>query len=445
MGERQNVVFIFADQMHGFAMGCMGNPDVDTPNLDRLAAQGTLFENCYSCNPLCTPYRACLFSGRYASQIGILSNTHDPIPEGERTIAACLNEADVRTSYVGKWHIGGAGNEWVPPELRAGFTDFIGYQCYNDFLYDIWFFDEEGNRRTSSEHRLTATTDIAIERLEKIKEEQFAMFISYQCPHDPVQPSPEFAEMYKEREITFHPNFSELEKPLTTQDSAWRDLGRWPAYLTAPDDSLTYARLYYALITQMDEQIGRLLDKLDEWGIADETMVVFTSDHGELLGSHGLKNKHIYYEESTRVPLIVRNPQGKRGCTVKDHISTVDFLPTILDWCACPPSPMAEGNSVLPLTRGERWEKEHNVVFTENMGGGKYQPYLMLVKDSMKLAIHRQTFEPIALFDLANDPYEMNNLVKAQERQAELKSLAEELEKLFKDIVSRTNPHVKAR
>lgn len=437
-----NVLFIFADQMQAFAMGCMGNADLDTPNLDRLAAQGTLFENCYSCNPLCTPYRASLFSGRYSSQIGILNNTHAPIPEGERTIADGLNAGGVHTSYVGKWHIGGSGNEWVPPELRAGFTDFIGYQCYNDFLYDIWFFDEQGKRRDCQTHRLTATTDIAIERMEKIKDRQFALFVSYQCPHDPVQPSPEFVELYRDRELHLRPSFAELDRPLRTQDSAWKDWDRWPAYLTEPDTTLTYARLYYALITQMDEQIGRLLEKLEQWGIADNTLVVFTADHGELLGSHGLKNKHIYYEESTHVPLIVRDPSvAKQGQTVANHISTVDFLPTILDWCGCAPSPMAEGYNFLPLAHGEDWAKTENSVFTENMGGGLYPPYLMQVKDNLKFAIERNTHEPLALYDLTADPFELDNRIENPEMQPLIADWTEKLKAFHADILSRANPN----
>lgn len=444
MDKRQNVLFIFADQMHAFAMGCMGNEDIDTPNLDRLAGQGTLFESCYTSNAVCTPYRAALVSGRYASQTGIMNNTTAPIPEGERTVADCLNESGVHTSYVGKWHIGGQGNEWVPPEIRGGFTDFIGYQCYNDFLYDIWFFDEEGKKHEYDKHRLTATTDIAIERLAKIKDEQFAMFVSYQCPHAPVQPSVKYADMYRDRDIHVRPNFSELERPLSTQDSAWKDWDRWPDYLKENDDTITYIRLYNAIVSQMDEQIGRLLDRIDAWGIADNTLVVFTSDHGDLQGSHGLKNKHVYYEESTRVPLIVRNPRGRQGEVIKEHIGTVDFLPALLDWCGAPSSPMAEGNSFIPLTEGKAWNKKENVVFSENMGGGMYDSYLMLVQDNIKMVVKRGSFEPICLFDLNSDPYEMNNLIGAASTENTAADMTERIRAFHRDIMSRANPERKA-
>ena len=165
INESLNILFLFSDQMHPFAMGCMDNPEIHTPNLDKLAEEGVLFRNAYSNCALCTPFRANLFTGRYASQTGVFHNKQ-PIPQGERTVAGRLNEGGYRTSYVGKWHLGTTGNIAVEPELRAGFTEFIGYQCYNDFINNVWFFDEDGVKTEYQKHRTDVTTDIAIERLE---------------------------------------------------------------------------------------------------------------------------------------------------------------------------------------------------------------------------------------------------------------------------------------
>jgi arylsulfatase A-like enzyme len=308
-----NVLFVFADQMHAFALGCMGNADIDTPHLDRLAAQGTLFQNCYTCNAVCTPYRAALMTGRHSCQTGILNNQHKPIPPGERTVADGLNAGGLHTSYVGKWHIGDEGNIPVEPRFRGGFTDFIGYQCYNDYLRDIHFFDEEGCCHTRDGHRVEALTDVAIERLDRIKDRPFAMFVSYDAPHYPVQPGREFADRYWERKITLRPNCApDVEGAMLGPGQAypWHE---GPAYLRRGNDVTTYIKWYYALITQMDEQIGRLLAKLEEWGLAENTLVVFTADHGDMQGSHGLLNKHVPFEESTRVPLIVRRPGAPAG------------------------------------------------------------------------------------------------------------------------------------
>ncbi|MCC2685521.1 MAG: arylsulfatase, partial [Paenibacillaceae bacterium] len=136
MAEQHNILFLFADQLHAFALGCMGHPQVKTPHLDKLAAQGVLFHNMYSCAPVCTPYRGTLFTGMYASQSGVERNV-SALPAGVPTLADRLNEAGYRTSYVGKWHLGGKGNIAVPRELRGGFQDFIGYQCYNEYVQDV--------------------------------------------------------------------------------------------------------------------------------------------------------------------------------------------------------------------------------------------------------------------------------------------------------------------
>lgn len=436
-----NVLFIFADQMHYFALGCMGNSSIITPNLDRLAKRGALFESCYSCNAVCTPYRAALFTGRYSSQTGIINNDCKPIPEGEKTVADCLNAHGVHTSYVGKWHIAKPenqhGNIWVEPHLRGGFTDFIGYQCYNDFITDVRFFDEEGRERRCDQHRLTATTDIALERLERIKDNPFAMFVSYQAPHKPAQPSEEYVRMYDDINITTPPNFQEIEGA-HLGDGAAQPWEEYPDYLKEGTDTLHYIKLYNALVTQMDAQVGRMLAKLDEWGIADSTLVVFTSDHGDQQGCHGLRNKHDPYEYSTRVPLIVYNPMGEPGLRVTEHIGTTDFLPTILEWCGAPPSPMSEGRDILPMTQGECWTGE-NLVFSENFL--RKNPYRMLVVDNVKLVVEAVTDKPMLLFDLNQDPYEMNNLVDAPDWVSKREALLRRLKDFYSDIVSRRNPN----
>ena len=308
-----NILFIFADQMHGFAMGCMGHPQVRTPYLDRLASEGVLFENTYSNAPMCTPFRGTLFTGRYPSQTGVRHN-ESAIPPNERTLAACLNEAGYRTSYVGKWHLGDKGNVWVRPELRAGFVDFLGYQCYNDYLEDVWFFDEDGRRIERAGHRTDVTTDLAIERLERIAGRPFAMFVSYQNPHYPLQPSPAYEGMYEGIAVERRPNAVEID-PYTPTFSppSPRPPELDPVYRKYGGDLDAYLRQYYAMITQLDANVGRLLAALDRLGLTENTAVIFTSDHGDMQGSHGLRNKGVPWEESTRIPLIIRAPGGRRA------------------------------------------------------------------------------------------------------------------------------------
>jgi arylsulfatase A-like enzyme len=401
MAEQPNILFLFADQMHAFALGCMGHPQVKTPYLDKLAAQGVLFRHMYSCAPVCTPYRGTLFTGMYASKSGVERNV-SALPVGVPTLADRLNEAGYRTSYVGKWHLGGKGNIAVPRELRGGFQDFIGYQCYNEYIRDVVFFDEEDRPRVIEAHRTEATTELAIERLRRVDDERFAMFVSYQNPHYPVQPAEQFERMYSGLPVVRRLNAIDID-PYTGTESPRSNPDTDPNKRKYGSDLDEYLRLYYAMITQLDENVGRLLAELEALGLAENTVVVFTSDHGDMQGSHGLKNKSVFWEESVRVPLIVRAPGGLVGRKVTQLVSSLDLYPTILDYCGAACGGM-EGVSFAPLTYGEEivWD---DTVFAED------RQWRMVRQGAYKLAADRASGAATHLFDLENDPYELNNLL----------------------------------
>jgi len=444
--EGYNILFIFADRMHGFAMGCMGNPDVKTPNLDRLAAEGTLFRNTYSCYPICSPFRAILQTGRYAHQTGVVENAM-AIPANERTLAAALNDGGYRTGYVGKWHLGGKGSIGVPPELRAGFTDFAGYQVYNDYLDEVWFFDEKGNKTEYKKHRTDATTDAAIERLEKIKDKKFAMFVSYQAPHHPEQPPKEYEDMYADIKIHRRPNCQDID-PYIRTFSPPRTAENDPIYKKYNKSLDTYLKLYYAMITQLDYNIGRLLKKLNELGLAGKTVVIFTADHGDMQGSHGLNRINIFYEEAARVPLIVKVPGGSKGIVSNELVSSVNLFPTILDYGGLPREKSAEGISFAPITMGKK-QKLAEAVFSEggdvpvSEGGPSKEKWFMIRQGKYKLAVMQNDFKPTHLFDLENDPYEMKNLLKKRENCSKItENLQNKIKYWYKDTTKRANPRI---
>ncbi|MBS10776.1 MAG: hypothetical protein CME19_04135 [Gemmatimonadetes bacterium] len=428
MPEKLNVLFMFADQMHAFAMGCMGNDEIATPNLDRLASEGTLFKNCYSNAPVCTPFRATLVSGLYGSQTDTLHNCAC-VPEGTRTLAASLNDGGVRTSWVGKWHLGDKGNIAIPPELRADFTDFIGYQCYNDFLHSVKFYDEGGTEHVYDHHRTDVTTDIAIERLEKIKDEPFAMFVSYQNPHYPEQPAWRFEQMYQNKNLTRRPNASDVD-PYTPTHSPPSPKPREndPLFQKYGNDLDAYLRQYYAMVTQLDENVGRMLDALDEMGIADNTVVIFTSDHGDMQGSQGAVNKGLPWEESSRIPLIVRAPKGVSGNVVEDVVSGVDFFPTCLDYAGCESELSCEGDSFAAHTHDASTAAMDRPVFSE------MRPWCMVRKGAHKLVADKDPFTLTHLFDLESDPYEMNNLIESADHVEVRQSLQDHLEAWYKRV-----------
>ena len=405
MSDRPNILFLFADQMHAFAMGCMGTEDIHTPNLDKLAREGVLFRNCYSNAPVCTPFRATLISGQYGSQTDTLRNGRY-IPEGTRTLAGALNDAGYRTGWVGKWHLGATGNVWIPPELRADFTEFIGYQCYNDFLHSVKFYDEAGDEHWYGHHRTDVTSDIAIERMEKMaKNAPFALFVSYQNPHYPEQPGYEYDEMYRDVTIARRPNCEEVD-PYTRTHSppSPKPQENDPIYQRYGNDLNEYLRAYYAMVTQLDANVGRMMDALDRMGLRDNTVVMFTSDHGDLQGSHGEINKGKAWEESSRIPLIVRAPGGAAGAVVDDLVSGVDFFATCVDYAGQSPVPSVEGDSFAPLM-SDPSQTLDRPVFSE------MQPWCMVREGAFKLVVEKEGFVATHLFDLEDDPYEMNNLL----------------------------------
>jgi arylsulfatase A-like enzyme len=433
MKEPMNIIFIFADQMHGFAMGCMGNADIKTPHLDKLAAEGILFRNTYTCFPVCTPFRGNLFTGRFASQTGIIGNTQ-AISANERTLADCFNDGGYRTSYVGKWHLGGKDNIWVEPHLRGGFKEMQAYQCYNDFEKQVWFFDEEGKKSDRAIHRTDATFQVAMEQLEKLKDSQFALFISEQAPHYPLQPSPEFEALYQNATIRRRPNCQEIDPYVPTASPPVPDVKTDPINIKYGNNLDQYLKLYYAMVTQVDHQVGKLMQKLEDLGIADKTAIIFTSDHGDLQGSHGEKNKNRFWEESVRIPFIASIPGGPRGIVRDELFSSVDFYPTLLDLAKIPVPASAEGISYAPFMLGDN-QKANEEIFSEDKSG-----WLMIRRGDFKLVVNRKTFEATHLFDLSSDPYEMNNLVESSKFQSKRDELKQRLKAWHAGIMERKDP-----
>ncbi|MFX0097987.1 MAG: sulfatase-like hydrolase/transferase [Candidatus Hodarchaeota archaeon] len=424
-----NILFIFSDQQHKFSLGSMGTTDIKTPNLDKLAREGVLFRNAYSNCPICTPFRINLFTGMYASQTGAFGNGAR-IPEGCTSLAKALNDGGYYTSYIGKWHIGATGNRPIPEDLRGDFKDFIGYQCYNGFYKDVVFYDEQGEAHEFNKHRTDVATDLAIERLEKIADKPFAMFVSYQSPHYPVQPAPEYDEMYKGVKIKRRPNSQEVDPYVATHSPrSPRPPDTCPDFQRYGNNLDEYLRLYYALVTQIDANVGRLIDALERLGVADNTVVIFTSDHGDMQGSHGLKNKTKPHEESAGIPFIIKVPGGAEGLVTDALVSGIDCYPSCLDYTGIPIPDGLPGSSFAPMTRSEpqEWDRP---VFSE------MRDWKMIRKGDIKLVTRGPKHVPDLLFDLEKDPYEMNNVVENEAYTSKLESLREELIDHFRNFAT---------
>lgn len=394
--RRPNLLFVFPDQLGAVWTSVYGHPLVRTPNLDALAQQSAVFDRAFTASPVCTPYRGTLFTGRYPCQTGVLHNGYR-LPPGETTLAGLFNAGGYATSYVGKWHLSGepGGNRWVPPQERGGFADFIGWESHHARHWDQKLYEDDPDSPILMPgHETDGLTDIACRRLSRLAGQQrpFCLFVAYQAPHPICEPPEDYHTLYRGN-VAGHRATVAPETRFGGYGGAKVDQG--------PQE---FAERYFAEITHLDAAVGRLLETLDRAGQADNTIVVFTSDHGEMAGCHGRFGKEVMYEESIRVPLLVRGP-GLAARRLDRLFSSVDFLPTLLDLCGLGPAPSAEGVSHAAALRGDGGQAGPREIFIE-------------LPDRACIRTERWKYEADAsirqgrlLIDLLNDPLEQTNLV----------------------------------
>lgn len=338
--RRPNLVYVFADQLRADALGFAGNPKAITPHFDRFASQSLNFSNAVSVMPVCAAYRASLLTGKYPSSHGVVINEVCMNPN-HRSIAHVLGEAGYRTAYIGKWHLLDLYNR---PALRGperlGFNDFwAAYNFNHESFHEYYYTDAPDGRiqRVSLEgqHGPTEITSVAAKFIEDAArgDAPFAMFLSWNPPHDPWSRANVPAANYEQfRNATFGlpENFKDTPDPYMDRypDLAFRDR-RWRKdFLDGGLDECL--RCYHAMINKLDEQFARILECLDRLKLTENTIVVFSSDHGEMFTSQGRMFKLTFYDEAARIPFLVRYPGKVKPGTSDVCINTPDIMPTLL-------------------------------------------------------------------------------------------------------------------
>jgi len=421
MATRPNILFVFPDQLGASWLPTYGNPIVQTPHLEAFADQSTVFEHAITSSPVCTPYRGCLLTGRYPSQTGVLENGQ-ALPEDSITFAHLLNDAGYDTHYVGKWHLSGdpQQNRQVPPHQRGGFQHFIGWESHHvDHNQGLIWGDNPDEAIELVGHETDGLTDIAIKQLEKASQSDnpFCMVISYQAPHPPCSPPEQFATLYAGVDVFCEPN---ADKTAYYHRPEWK----------ADYDVETFRRLYYGEISHIDQAFGRILSALDDLQLSDNTLVIFTSDHGEMAGAHGIFGKGVMYEEALHVPLMIRLPKPSTARRTTVTASTVDFFPTFLDYAGCEPDTLAEGSSLRPYI-------EANVDNRDSVTFSDYHNFCATTAD-WKLFTDGRTLIPSALYHIKDDPYEINNRLNDPACDDIQKHLIHELTNWYKNSVGET-------
>lgn len=316
--NKPNVLFIFSDQHRFCDIGCYGNTEISTPNLDKLASKSAVMERFYSNCPVCVPARGTLLTGLYPLNHKAITNDLE-IDSQVESIADVWNLAGYTTGYVGKWHLGGVPRQKaIDADKRLGFKYWRGCNCNHDYL-NAWYDDDENNRHFIDGYEPVAQTNLALDFIEREEksESPWALVISYGTPHEPYNLAPKpLIDKYINDNLSLRKNVITPAKLNESTSISEEKLKDW------------YAG-YYAHITALDEQIGRLIVYLEESKLIKNTIIVYTSDHGDMLGSHGLTNKQWPYEESSHIPFMLMYdgivPPGRRS----QLMSLVDVAPTI--------------------------------------------------------------------------------------------------------------------
>jgi choline-sulfatase len=434
-----NILLVMVDQLVPFLTGAYGHPVVRTPNLDRLAVEGIRFDAAYTPYPLCSPARAALLTGRYASELGCYDNAAE-LHADEPTVAHHLTNAGYETVLTGKMHFVGpdqlhgfqrrlttdvfpAGMDWVPSQdeegrfVRGGHAQMyvpprVGVVTWTKFLS----YDEETHFRA---------LEFIRERGRLGPDQPFFLVASYHHPHDPFQVTQELWDVYEGAEI---------ELPSRPDLIDYSAMDRWAneAHETAsvdlddPESLTALRRAYYALVTYVDGKLGELLDALEQTGQSDDTVVVFTSDHGDMLGERRMVQKRCFYEWSVRVPLLLRFP-GRRGAgtRVDRPVSLLDLTPTLLDVAGVPEAKR------LPLPGTSLLLDDERTIFSEYHVEKVRAPCFMARRGRHKLIyVHGHERR---LFDVVSDPGEWTDLA-GEETTREIE------EGLLHEILERFDP-----
>lgn len=469
--ERPNIIYIMSDDHASHAISAYGGiyeNVAPTPNIDKLASQGMRFTNAFCTNSICGPSRASILTGKYSHINGFYKNEGGAAFNGEQiTFPKLLQQNGYTTAVIGKWHL------WSEPQ---GF-DYYKYHAANGEQGTYWnpVYNDNGNEKKETGYATNLTTDFALNWLENKRDRSkpFCLLFQFKAPHRPWYPDSVYQDLfhgiempypatfdddYASRELTAGQTMMTIEHHLTRKDLkmtppdslSGKELFKWQragdkGENVSPSDTLKgkalkkwkyqkYIKDYLACIRSVDDNIGRLLKYLDENGLAENTIVIYSADQGFYLGDHGWYDKRFMYEESLRMPLIVYHPKYEYSENVSDNlILNIDYAPTILDLADVTIPKAIQGTSFTPLLEGAELPEERNAIYYHYYEFPKWhhvQPHYGIRTDRYKLIHFYYDIDVWELFDLKNDPNELTNLYE----NAEYTDIINELQKELKAL-----------
>jgi arylsulfatase A-like enzyme len=430
--RRPNLVFILTDDQRWDCLSCAGHPFLHTPNQDRIANEGVHFRNMFVTTSLCSPSRASMLSGLYAHTHGVQNNFTD-FPTNLPSYPRQFQAAGYQTAYIGKFHMGEQSDE-----KRPGFDYWASHKGQGKY-YDTEF-NVNGNRQVLKGYYTHRVTDLADDWLRQTSRSRpFMMVLGHKAPHGLWTPEPKYAHVFDNQPITRPKTVDNTGagKPSWVKDRVptWHGIDG-PLYGAGSYEN--FVRTYLATILSVDDSVGRLYDTLQRMGELDNTVLVYAADNGFLLGEHGAIDKRVMWEESIRVPLLMRYPELlKQPRKIDEMVLNIDLAPSFLDLCGVPALPKTHGRSWKPLLTGTStgWRKswfyecnfENEFPYTPNVRGVRTDDWKYMHTPN---GDDQPDKYPGELYHVAEDPLETRNLFSDPASQAQLASLRQELVRL---------------
>ncbi len=428
---RPNVLFLIADDQAAGMLSCEGHALLSTPNLDRLATEGARFANAFVTTSICSASRASFLTGHYARSHGVIHN-RNPLDGRVKTFAEFFTKAGWDTAYVGKWHLGSRSVSGI-----RGFRSTCTLPVQGRY-HDAEFY-RDGEPMQTEGFVDDRTTDFAIEFLKRPREAPFLLCVGFKSAHRPREPAQRFDALFAEATFELPPSVQHLppfprrvEWAAMSRDAGHRvkddapaadwaeEYGERPSLIHFDQVRIENRRKYLRLIAGLDENVGRILNVLDELDLTGETIVVYTSDHGYMHGEHGLRGKAVAYEESMRTVLLIRDPRlGRRGVVIDELAVNIDVAPTLLELAGLSPRGM-QGRSLRPLLEGTEtdWRDAFFYEFYRSSMYGGVPTTIALRDERWKLITYPGYPEWTELFDLDADSLEMNDVAGDPQRAA---------------------------
>lgn len=443
--QKPNIMFVFADQLRSQELSCYGGVNIKTPNLDRLAMEGLMMTNAISTYPICTPFRGMLLTGLYPLHSGISNNDH-PLNPNLPSFAKACKEQGYNTAYIGKWHLAGLGRkEFIPEAYRLGFDHWQALECTHDY-FNSEYYDNDATKLSLWEgFDAEAQTKAAQEYIKsRDSERPFFLTLSYGPPHDPYIAPKEYLDKIDPSKLVLRQNVEEYEIVDELQSNPrfiipdkyiqshqkQRKLAKYEQVIRK-----RYAG-YLAATWALDDYFGRLIETLEEEGILDNTIVVFTSDHGDQMGSHQLYGKNFPFSESISIPFLLRYPNVVKTKTISDELlSPIDMFPTVFGMAGLQYEKV-DGTNVTPVITGEKEDARDAVLlmnlthFNNNSLTNGLDTYRG-VKTKQYTYARYEDQTPWLLFDNKKDPLQVNNLVDKSEYKALINELNKTLDRLL--------------